>query len=414
MNPAAPQHFLFVRRLPPLPQGEWGGMEKLMLDWFERVDTRNAKITLVVTADWVKRFREEAARRNIELQVVEISFEFPVRFRERFRVFSALLKSLKPSCVVFFQGWFAEFAIPELLASWIQTGGRVYIHENLGPEEPPEKTSRWYFGVVPGMGLWWHRQRFRINGRAHLCRAVLVVSRELKERYVQWWGYPSWKVKVTYHGVDIGKYSPSPEVRVALRAQLGISPSETVILTTARFTRQKRLERVIEAFDLIAQERNNVRLMMAGTGPLESELKKLAASLPSADRIKFLGQLADPSEYLKMSDVFVLSSDNEGLSLALLEAMATGLICVSTDCVGSTEVIDDGVNGYLVDKNTKSVCDGLRRALDMSGKEREEIKRNGVGFVREKFDIEKNVRDLFKSIGLACKSTDLTSEVRKL
>ena len=84
--------------------------------------------------------------------------------------------------------------------------------------------------------------------------------------------------------------------------------------------------------------------------------------MPCANKILFMGNVDNVGDYLKMSDIFVLSSDNEGFGIALVEAMATGLICVATKCPGPNEIIQDGVNGFLVEKNAEGVLDGLKKA----------------------------------------------------
>ncbi len=388
--------FVFFRRLPPMPQGEWGGLERLMLDWFYRVDTTQAKIILVVTPDWKERFSQEATKRNIDLNVVACPFSFSDSFTDSFKNTYALLKTLKPYAVIFFQGWYTEFNVGNLAASSLLTCGRVYMHENLGAPEPPSRISKKYLGFISGIGLWWHLNRIKNNIRTYFCRSILVVSQELQHRYVQWWGYNPKKIRITYHGVDVNKFSPSISVRTLMRTKLNISESDIIIITTGRFASQKRPERAIEAFAQIVQTQRNVKLLMAGIGPLEAEMKELVKKLNINDYVIFLGQLSEPSEYLKMSDIFLLSSDNEGLSLALLEAMACGLICLSTNCTGSSEVITQNVNGYIVEKSIPRVAEGLRNILSLSEKQQQVMSTAGVNFVRTNFEINKNVKTVLQ------------------
>ena len=72
--------------------------------------------------------------------------------------------------------------------------------------------------------------------------------------------------------------------------------------------------------------------------------------------------------HLRNANYYVLPSDNEGLGLSLLEAMASGLICIATHCPGPAEIIKDGVNGFLVEKSTAGVTQGLKRAISLSPK----------------------------------------------
>jgi glycosyltransferase involved in cell wall biosynthesis len=95
-------------------------------------------------------------------------------------------------------------------------------------------------------------------------------------------------------------------------------------------------------------------LVLVGLGPLEAELKALAAGLGVADRVLFPGSRDDVYRLLPALDVFALSSRFEGLPIALLEAMATGVAPVATTVGGIPEVITDGQNGLLVDPGDPS------------------------------------------------------------
>jgi glycosyltransferase involved in cell wall biosynthesis len=392
--------FVFLRRIPVPPEGEWGGLEKLMFDWFQRIDYYTSDVYLAVSRGWKRRFLEEAQKYNLPLNVVEIPFDFNDKMFRRFFNMLSFLKNFKPNVVVYFQGHFMEFSAAEVLAGSLTSKGNVYMHENLGSMMPPEKSSKRHFGFLPGLGLWWQLNRGLVNIRAYMAKKVLVVSQEIKSRYVSWWKYPQEQIVVMHHGTDIDKYLCSPQERQELRFKLNIDLGETVIITTARFTKQKRLERIIQAFNILSKEFKNLRLLMAGEGPLENELKDLAQSLPCRNRITFLGQLNDTSPYLKASDIFVLSSDNEGLSLALLEAMASGLICISTDCTGSNEAISNENLGLIVEKSTEGVAQGLRKVLLLPKEKQEEIAGTAQVYARSNFDLNTNIQKAFKTIGL--------------
>jgi glycosyltransferase involved in cell wall biosynthesis len=101
------------------------------------------------------------------------------------------------------------------------------------------------------------------------------------------------------------------------------------ILTAARFVRQKRLDVMLRAFARIGE--NAATLTILGDGPLRSELMRLADSLGVSDRIQMPGFVADVSPWLEMSDLFLLSSDYEGLPAVLIEALACNVPVVTTD-----------------------------------------------------------------------------------
>lgn len=384
----------------PLGKGEWGGLEKLMFDWFERIDYQSVNVIVAVAQGWKGRFDEEAGKKNLSLQVVELPLKFKERNARSFWATYGFLRSYRLDGIVFFQAHHADFNLGELLAGLLTAKGNVFMHENLGPLKPPEPASKKHFGFIPGLGLWRSLHIGKISLRSGFVKRVLAVSGEIKNRYVEWWNYDPNRVLVAYHGVETKKFFPSQDVREKVRQKLKIGPEEVVLITTARLTEQKRLDRVIEAFVSLSKEFKNLRLLIAGKGPLESELKKQANSLGCGDRIVFLGQVDEPSEYLKASDIFVLSSDNEGLSLALLEAMSTGLVCVSTDCTGSREAVVDERVGLVVEKSAKGVTEGIRKILAMPPSQRRDISKAASDFVRVNFDLDKNVSKVFETIGL--------------
>lgn len=119
------------------------------------------------------------------------------------------------------------------------------------------------------------------------------------------------------------------------------------IVTVGRLEKQKNQKLLIEAFSKIKDK--EIVLEIYGKGSLKEELYQYAVKLNIADRVLFKGNVFNIHECIKDAKVFVLSSDFEGLSNALLEAMMMGIPCISTKCAGSDEVIQDGKNGLLVE-----------------------------------------------------------------
>lgn len=395
------KQFLFFRRLPPYLQGEYGGLEKLMFDWFERIDYSKISVIVVVTKGWKERFLKEAQQRRLSLEVFELPFDyFHVGPMKRFFDMYQFLNQFKPYGIILFQAHFEEFGLPELIAASIRTNGNVFMHENTGSLKPPECSTKKHFGFLPGLGLWWVYYMMGIKLRAYISKNILAVSQEIKNRYVNWWGYPASKVHVSYHGVDSKKFYSDPQSRKHLRKELNIPENDTVFINLARFTPLKRIDRGIKAFDLVFQKSKNIHLVLVGSGPLENECRQLASGLSCGKNIHFIGHVDNPADYLRMADAFVLTSDNEGLSIALMEAMASGLIAVSTDCTGSNEVITEGKTGFIVEKTDESVAQGMQKALMLSMTENQEMKQSAVRFIQDHFDIDCNVKNVFQTLGV--------------
>ncbi len=117
------------------------------------------------------------------------------------------------------------------------------------------------------------------------------------------------------------------------------------LITMGRLTEQKGQWHLIRAIAEVKKTIPDIKLYVLGEGQLEERLKCLVKNLSLENNIKFLGYVEAPHACFKFCDAFVLSSEFEGLSNALLEAMAFGLPCISTDCYsGSREILNPGTN----------------------------------------------------------------------
>lgn len=120
------------------------------------------------------------------------------------------------------------------------------------------------------------------------------------------------------------------------------------IVTAGRLTEQKNHKMLIRAFSRFLPDHSDYILEIYGKGKLKDELNELARQLGAAESVRICDFAPDLHERISSAEMFVLSSDFEGLSNALLEAMMAGLPCISTDCAGSDEVIENMQNGILV------------------------------------------------------------------
>jgi glycosyltransferase involved in cell wall biosynthesis len=186
----------------------------------------------------------------------------------------------------------------------------------------------------------------RTRGSGLLRRLILTntafaaISAEI-ERQWRDLGVPAGRLVRMVSGVDAARFRPGPS---AVEADLLPRPRAVF---TGRLHPQKNLPLLLEAWSEIAR-RSSANLILVGPGNERQKLEELAGSLGLADRVQFTGGVADPSEYLRAADLFVLPSVAEGMSNSLLEAMATALPCVASRIAGNTDLIDDGRNGRLV------------------------------------------------------------------
>lgn len=140
--------------------------------------------------------------------------------------------------------------------------------------------------------------------------------------------------------------------------------SSKIIINAGRLEKQKNQKMLIEAFSRVAKKDNEYQLHIYGEGSLRDELEKLIIEKKLENRVKLKGSQSDYQVQLSKCNLFVLSSNYEGLSNALLEAMLMGIPCVSTDCAGSNEVICNETNGIIVPVgNTKMLSKAIEKMI---------------------------------------------------
>lgn len=146
------------------------------------------------------------------------------------------------------------------------------------------------------------------------------------------------------------KIIPNPIIVNAYR----VNPDRNKIVTVGSLKEQKNQQLLIDAMSDVLLDHPTAKLTIYGEGPLRGSLEKQIAELCIEKSVLLPGQKNDIHEEIKNALFFVLSSDYEGLSNALLEAMMMGIPCISTDCAGSDEYIENQINGLLVPVKNKA------------------------------------------------------------
>lgn len=168
-----------------------------------------------------------------------------------------------------------------------------------------------------------------------------VVSNEMVLR-----GLDAKKIHMIFNGIST---IPSQQNnRLAMRAILGLESEAIVVGCVASLTEEKAHRDLIAAFALLHEMLPNVRLLLIGDGPLHEDLTEQVGALGLSDLVIFTGRRSDVRELYAAMDVFTLVSYNEGLPMAMLEAMAAGLPVVVTPVGAIPKVVTDGEEGLLV------------------------------------------------------------------
>ena len=168
-------------------------------------------------------------------------------------------------------------------------------------------------------------------------------------------------IEVLPNGVDTARFRPvDREAKRALRAELGWSVDATVSLYTGRFSWEKRLPWFLKLW-LEAAGANSLAVLV-GDGPERAAVEDVAAR--SSGRVQVLPSREDVGNVLLAADVFVLPSVSEGLSNALLEAMASGLAPLGSRVGGTAETVVDGRDGLLFERDDEDALKAAVRRLE--------------------------------------------------
>jgi glycosyltransferase involved in cell wall biosynthesis len=176
------------------------------------------------------------------------------------------------------------------------------------------------------------------------------ITQELLEQ-----GFDRERIVEIPNGVDTQRFTPvSAQEKARLRRELHLPTDGPLVIYVGRLHPQKGVETLIRAWQAVIQAQPRAYLLLAGQGPEHERpdrerLRQLAADLGLGASLHFLGHVEPVLPYLQAADVFVLPSFFEGLSIALLEAMACALAVVTTNIGGTREVVRPGVDGLMIE-----------------------------------------------------------------
>ena len=220
-------------------------------------------------------------------------------------------------------------------------------------------------------GLVYLLARFR-NLLLRRTGAVVAISEAIAREAVQA-GFPSSKVHLIPHGIDMSEYAPvSTEEKAARRRDLGLKEIGLLVTYTGRLIQGKGLETLFTALGTLA-DLPSWHLVLVGSGQgqvisIEEKLRQEAHNVALRGRVTFTGRVDNVRAYLQASDVFVFPTLDEALGMSAVEAQACGLPAVASRTGGVPDVVEDGVTGILVPPGESSpLSDALRKLLTDPG-----------------------------------------------
>ena len=224
------------------------------------------------------------------------------------------------------------------------------------------------------------RQTRVFKSVSRLCDRIVGVSEDSSRMSLSE-GLNADRLDTIWNGIDTAKFDftgPKPD-----------GPA----LVVARLAPEKDFSMLIVAVALVARQRPDFRLRIAGNGPRRKELNETIQESGLTKHIELLGERNDIPQLLSESSMFILPSKSEGISLTLLEAMSAGLPCIATRVGGNAEIIQHSHSGYLTPKSDPVALASTILHLIHCPDEASTLGRSGRMRVEAAFDIRRMVRD---------------------
>lgn len=243
---------------------------------------------------------------------------------------------------------------------------------------------------------WMYRASLRSTAR------VAMVGRMVHERFVGAGWVPPQRAAVVLNGIPVERFRNSPQRRANARERLALDAHSPVIGAVGRLVPLKNHRLLIAQMPALLARWPDLRLIIIGGGPLESELAGQIASLGLGEHVRLASQRPDVSDLLPAFDIFAMPSLTEGLSIALLEACATGLAIVATEVGGNPEIVKNDLTGLLVPSDDGPALQAALARLLASVETRERLGRAAAEWAQGNASIAAVAATYDRLYGEAC------------
>ncbi|WP_010662162.1 glycosyltransferase [Marinilabilia salmonicolor] len=345
-------------------KNKWGGGEKWMVMAATGLMSMGHNVVVVCRKNSVLSKRANAENLTVEEIAANSDFDLIACWQ-----FCRFFKEFQPEAVIGCQN--KDWRVASVALKTIGSAAKVYSRQ----------------GLQLLKNHWWYKWTVRL-----FCDGIITNTHTIKKEYESFLPVEKDFIKVVFNGVekvpqnvstfDYREYIPSEE------------NDPIIVLSTGRLAKQKGFKYLISVAADIIQQHPNVYFFLAGRGKLEDKLKTQVEKLGIEKNFIFLGFVEDIHPLLKAADVFVFPSLYEGMPNSLLEAMAHGLLVISSNVNGVQELIEDGVNGYTVEPGN---VDSLYNVLNHVVSNRSDISILGEKarhFIFDNFAVEKMVKNL--------------------
>jgi glycosyltransferase involved in cell wall biosynthesis len=351
------------------------GVQKAMMDILERLDRNRYHITILCNAEG--ELTAAAARLNIDCLILpELKREINPLF-DLF-AFIKLIRLIKQNRFLLVHTHSSKSGFIGRLAARA-AGAKCVVHtvQGFAFHEYSSRLATFIIGLME-----------RIAGR--VTDRIIFVNQFDRTIALKMKLAPAEKMVTIPNGIDLAQFNPDGTEPIPADL-VGIEKSNGIVGMVARLWEQKAPQDFIRSIPVVVKAIPNAKFLVIGDGHLKERLVKLSQELNIRDHVLFLGWRQDVKALLKILDVFVLTSLWEGLSVSILEAMASGKPVVATHIKGNNELVIDGETGFLVPaKNPQQVGERVLTLL-MNRTLAQKMGLKGYQRVRENFSIENTV-----------------------
>lgn len=259
----------------------------------------------------------------------------------------------------------------------------------------------WSFHGFIGETSWPKRRGIISRILAQFSDHLFAVCQDSAKRYSKFSGISERRFDVIHNGVDCKRFHPVEDKR-KLRRKLGLNEDEQIVITIANLTEVKDHKSLLSAAaEVLSSCKIPVRFLWLGEGPLRSELESFARNLGIKNSIDMPGSSDQVPNYLATADIAVLPSRLEGMSNAILEAMASGLPVVAKNVGGNPELVIEGETGFLPsDRDIAALAAAIKRLI-IDSELRVRLGKNARKRAAQKFSIDSmvhNYSDFYRNI----------------
>jgi len=349
----------------PLGAAALGGAER-SIAWLAEGTQRKGKRVLLLAERALQNTYYPEFVKELNLQVHWVDWA-PERtpyenFREAWRVF----RSIDPQLIQFNISWRRGMWMIPLVARLVTRAKLVGSMRGM-PDPHQTVPRRRYLGFVPGLQLWHLKELVAgwIWGRV-LGITVSVNGQDFPPRLIAHYGYPRERLRVIHNGVVYRDQLPGSHDRRALRESVGACGEDDVLIAfVGRLSEEKGVDLLLRS---LATLPTRYKLVLAGDGPALESLRRMAEELGVADRARFLGFIKYGDDLMACADmVTVPSTCHEACSRVVVEALGQGAPVIGSRIGGTPELVEDGVEGLLVDPGS---VESLTAALRTLGEDR--------------------------------------------